>query len=265
MKWKSVKEFLKPTKWKIIIFIVFSIFFNPFVIECSWLFATSSGDIWVCNSNFLSFTYPVEEPLSTFLFFFFLLSEEMKIKLVDFRYSVLIFNYILACLLVWAYDIIREWKKTGRKVKILVLFALITIILLPLMISKSEERPSIEEMEKEVACTWGGVAISGPTFCNGYLWGAVENTGKVGLGEISLQVLYTNMTSQIIELCFSGNKIDRCDAGITANFFLVPGKAGKFNTSIGGSNYDTIVVMTNCTDLAGIKDAVKSTEITRVC
>jgi flagellin-like protein len=109
--------------------------------------------------------------------------------------------------------------------------------------------------EKEIICSHGGISLSGLGFCGSNLTGIVGNTGTIDLGDIVLYIIYTDHTSEKIEMCTIGNTIVNCTV---SNLTLVPAEQHSFNLPIKGSNYDKIRVATNC---SGVYDDVTSNEV----
>ena len=97
--------------------------------------------------------------------------------------------------------------------------------------------------ETEIYCTYGGISVSNLQYCNDYLSGRIKNTNLVDLGNITIQIIFSNATSQQRYLCQNGSI---CPTRVMA---LTPGELASFNVSIGGSNYDTIHVYTNCSNV----------------
>lgn len=90
--------------------------------------------------------------------------------------------------------------------------------------------------ETELYCMYGGISLSDLKYCNGYLSGTVENTRLVDLGNITLQIFYTNASSKTIRL-------NKSAGGFMA---LEPREKDTFNVSGIDSNYDKIHLYTNC-------------------
>jgi len=99
-----------------------------------------------------------------------------------------------------------------------------------------------KESSTQLICSYGGIALSNLKFSNNRLSGSIENTRTIILGNITIQVLYTNASSQTEKLYVS----------------LTPREKYSFNISI-SSNYDKIRVITNC---SSVYDEVGSSEVT---
>lgn len=100
------------------------------------------------------------------------------------------------------------------------------------------------EAETQLVCSYAGISLYDVKYSNNYLSGTIENVGSVPLGNISLQVIYTNATQQKFELCLVGNQAISCSV---SNISLTSyGDIVTFNISIGGSNYNKIRAIGNC-------------------
>ena len=102
------------------------------------------------------------------------------------------------------------------------------------------------QSEKKVECSYGGIALVDLEYnsTSGYLSGSIENTNNIVLGNIDLEVFYTNTTREKKDM----NKV------------LEPGEMDVFNEVI-SSNYEKIRVITNCSD---VSDEVQSSSISAV-
>lgn len=98
-----------------------------------------------------------------------------------------------------------------------------------------------EEATTQLVCSYGGISLSDLRYSNNRLSGNVENTRTIVLGDITIQILYTNATSQKEPL----------------NITLEPREKISFNLSA-SSNYDKIRVMTNC---SSVYDEVGSSDV----
>lgn len=112
------------------------------------------------------------------------------------------------------------------------------------------------QASNSVICSYGGINLRSLTFngTTGLLNGSVENTGTVALGNVSLQILYTNSSDQKNPLCKVGSQAVNCT---TANLTLSPREMSSFSVAI-GSNYDKIRTYTNC---SSVYDEAASTEV----
>lgn len=101
------------------------------------------------------------------------------------------------------------------------------------------------EASVAIACSYGGIKLTDLYFSNNFLTGGIENTGSITLGNISLQIVYSNLTTQKFELCLEDGIAKSCSL---SNLTLSPRDLIYFNISI-SSNYDKIRVLTNCTSV----------------
>lgn len=122
---------------------------------------------------------------------------------------------------------------------------------------KTSERVEEEAMQ-QLTCSQGGISLRDLVYnsTTSYLSGKIENTGSITLGEISLQILYTNFTTQKTDLCLSDSTTVVCSL---ANLTLTPRELASFNISV-SSNYDVIRVNNNCTKY-GVYDEASRSEV----
>jgi flagellin-like protein len=101
-----------------------------------------------------------------------------------------------------------------------------------------------EHASREIYCAYGGIGVSNMQYCNGRLSGTIRNTNLVDIGNITVQVTFKNATAtQTIYLTQNGV------AGTHSNMSLRPNEIASFNVTIGGSNYNSIHVFTNCSNV----------------
>jgi len=100
------------------------------------------------------------------------------------------------------------------------------------------------EAERQLICSYGGISLSNLRYSSsaGRMSGEVENTRTISLGNISIQIMYTNASSQKVSL----------------NVSLMPREKTSFNISA-SSNYYRVRVMTNC---SSVYDEVDSNDVT---
>lgn len=103
-----------------------------------------------------------------------------------------------------------------------------------------------EQGELEIICNSGGITVSTLKYCSPRLSGAITNTGTISLGNITIQIFYANATNSKYYLSLSGMNVSG-SAACCGNMTLLSGEKFGFNISIGGSDYDNIRVITNCT------------------
>jgi flagellin-like protein len=114
-----------------------------------------------------------------------------------------------------------------------------------------------------IVCSNGGLSLSSVGFCNLYLSGKISNSGTVSLGNISIIVTYTN-ASLVQKFCFTvaGSTIGTISSPCAGNLSLMPSELTTFNFTIGGSNFDTIKILSNC---SGVTASVDSGSVSRTC
>ena len=108
-----------------------------------------------------------------------------------------------------------------------------------------------EKSEKKIICSYGEIFCEDFTFntTSGNLTGKIKNTGLIPLGEISLEIFYTNATKEEKFL----------------NMSLDSGEEKPFNVKLGcnstNCNYERIRTITNCSNVEKI---VYANEIAQV-
>ena len=89
----------------------------------------------------------------------------------------------------------------------------------------------------------------------------IENSGDITLGNITLQLIYTDHLEKVY-LCYSNGYTFNCTKQ-EANLTLRPGDVVVFNSKVSGiNNLQRIHVNTNCTD---VKRVVESYEFSDIC
>lgn len=98
---------------------------------------------------------------------------------------------------------------------------------------------------KLVTCSQGQINIRNLQYWSSAvkLSGVIENTGLIALGDLALSIIFQNATSQKIDLCTPASSAVSCSS---ANLTLGVAQQATFNITIGGSNYNEIRVITNC-------------------
>ncbi len=94
-----------------------------------------------------------------------------------------------------------------------------------------------EKSSKEINCVYGDLSFQTVSYCNGYLYGNIKNTGMVDLSNITVQIIYANASFESIELCKSGISVITCSQ---SNLTLKQGEEIMFNVSA-SSNYKKIL------------------------
>lgn len=110
----------------------------------------------------------------------------------------------------------------------------------------------------QIICSNGAVDLSSLRYCNNNISGIIKNTGRIAIGNITLQTVFNN-GSQI-----SHALNDTDTGGSNSGNYLTrkPGQLFSFNVSIGGGssgNYNTIWIYTNC---SGVTDSATSGDVT---
>ncbi len=120
--------------------------------------------------------------------------------------------------------------------------------------SESVEQEALKQLE----CSRGGISLSNLVYNSStyHLSGRIENNRWIPLGDISLQIVYTNFSTHKINLCLVDNSVVPCTS---SNLTIKPREIYFFNVSI-SSNYDVIRVTTNCSAY-GIYDEVQASEV----
>lgn len=113
----------------------------------------------------------------------------------------------------------------------------------------------------QITCSNGGISLSSMSYCNSYLVSQITNTGTITLGNLSLTIVYANTSTQKIYLQLLGNVVNGTSA-CCGNFSLAPSEVSSFNFTIGGSNYDTIRLVSNCSNVVA---SVDSSSVSRTC
>lgn len=112
--------------------------------------------------------------------------------------------------------------------------------------------------ESQITCANGNIALSNLKYCSttNNVSGIVKNNGRISLGNITLQIVFSNgslMSHALNDTGLGGSS--------TGNYLVL--KAGQifsFNVTMGGGSsglYDKLWVYTNCstvTDLASSSD-----------
>src|SRR3990172_5452125 len=105
-----------------------------------------------------------------------------------------------------------------------------------------------KESENQITCGTGGVQLTNIELCSNYLSGEISNSGSIGLGNITLTILYLNSSREVMYLQNNGGTLAKL-ASCCGNLTMLPADKYGFNVSIGGSNYDILRATTNCTTI----------------
>ncbi|HID18939.1 TPA: hypothetical protein EYP27_05310 [Candidatus Bathyarchaeota archaeon] len=118
-----------------------------------------------------------------------------------------------------------------------------------------------KEAGRHVLCSLGRLTLKDVGYCsaNDRLTGRIFNEGSIALGELRLEVHYTNITFREVPLCKIDTSIVECTQ---ANASLEQGRGIYFNVSAGGSNIQLVRVLSNCTE---VRHEVQSGDIASTC
>jgi len=100
-----------------------------------------------------------------------------------------------------------------------------------------------------ITCSYGDVNMKNLVFqsASTRLAGSVENNGQIALGNLTLNIIYQNATSQVINLCTAAVGAASCSV---SNLTLTVAQQTAFNVTIWGSNYDSVKMVTNCSTVS---------------
>lgn len=104
-----------------------------------------------------------------------------------------------------------------------------------------------EQSGSKLTCSNGGIALSSLKYnqTSGYISGYVKNTEIIELGDVDIEIFFTNATRFVLDL----------------NLTLAPGEQNSFSSNINTNTYDIIRVRTNCSN---VYDEVSSTYVSLV-
>jgi len=113
-----------------------------------------------------------------------------------------------------------------------------------------------KEGQAQLLCSNGAIDVRNLKYCNNNISGIIRNSGRVAIGNITLQTVFTNASLITHALNDTGT-----GGSASGNFLaLKPGQIFSFNVSIGGSSsntYDRIWIYTNC---SGVTDTALSSD-----
>lgn len=109
----------------------------------------------------------------------------------------------------------------------------------------------------EIICGNGAISFSQVCYSNGYLSGYLQNTGRIPLGNININILYNNGSSQKFYLSYSQGSV-LPETSCCGNLTILVGERYSFNVPA-SSNFDLVYVLTNCT--GKVSDEVRVWEI----
>jgi flagellin-like protein len=113
----------------------------------------------------------------------------------------------------------------------------------------------------EIICNDGAISLSDLKYNCPTLSGRVKNSGKVDLGKITLQVMYTNATQETQCISYAAGTL--VNGTCPGNLTIAIGEEYVFNLTISGSNYDKIRVYANCTGKVSYE--AKNSDVTTTC
>lgn len=120
------------------------------------------------------------------------------------------------------------------------------------------------QADLKIICSNSGVSLQNVKYCSGYLSGDVSNSGTVALGNITLQILYSNGTMEPeLYLSFTGSSVST-STSCCGNLAISPGEKYRFNTTI-DSNYNVVRVSTNCTETGTDEVSTNNGDISVTC
>jgi flagellin-like protein len=137
--------------------------------------------------------------------------------------------------------------------------SIISFWLIPFL--KEFFQSTTQQTDIQLKCSKGGISLFDLKYnlSSSYLSGKIENTGSISLGNFDMEIIYTNYTIERNGLCSSNGIIIFCE---TSNLTLLPRSLVFFNLQI-SSNYDTIIINTNCSAY-GVYDKVTKDEIIQI-
>jgi len=127
--------------------------------------------------------------------------------------------------------------------------------------TRSTTNTVTSQSQSELTCSYAGISLSSLKYSASdfSLSGKVENTGKVGIGGIIMQIFFNNGSgSNNLRLCTNGT-IFICT---TANLSLIPREMASFNISSGATtlaSIDSVRIFSNCST---VYDSASNSQIT---
>ena len=105
----------------------------------------------------------------------------------------------------------------------------------------------------QINCGTAGVQLRNIMYCSNYMSGQIINSGSIGIGNITLNLIYYNASRETWYLLNLGNSLSKT-ATCCGNLSMNPTEIYSFNFSIGsgaGSNaYRILRATTNCTTVS---------------
>jgi len=127
--------------------------------------------------------------------------------------------------------------------------------------TRSTTNTVTSQSQNELICSYAGISLSSLKYSatDFSLSGKIENTGKVGIGGITMQIFFNNGSgSNNLPLCTNGT-VFSCTS---ANLSLIPREMAAFNISSGSTalaSIDKIRIFSNCST---VYDSASSSQIT---
>lgn len=124
--------------------------------------------------------------------------------------------------------------------------------------TQSSSKTISTEGERQVICSNGAIDVTNLRYCNNNISGIIRNTGRITVGNITVQTIFVNASSIEHRLNDSGTGGSSSGSALA----LRVGQVFSFNVSIGASSsgaYDRVYLYTNCT---AVTDSAISTDVT---
>lgn len=109
--------------------------------------------------------------------------------------------------------------------------------------TKTSTKDIKKEATEQAVCAKAEISLNSLRYCNNFLSGIIYNDGAIALGNLTLHIIYQNGSQEKFELNDSAGDRLALNAGYLATF----------NISV-SSNYDSIIILTNCTDKTDEKE-----------
>ena len=121
--------------------------------------------------------------------------------------------------------------------------------------TKTSTNTVTENALSELVCSNARIALSDVLYCSNRISGVITNTGRITLGNITMQEVFSNQSTQTFYLCKGGATVSTCTGA--SNLTLLPREVTAFNITIGNSNYGTTRIFSNCSS-SGFDDIKQS-------
>jgi len=120
--------------------------------------------------------------------------------------------------------------------------------------TKTSSETVTQQSTTQLVCSYGGIGLSSLKYSNNRMNGTIENTQTISLGNITVQIIYTNQSTITSKLCLVGSVANSCDV---ANISISPRESVSFSIPA-SSAYQTIRVYTNCSN---VYDSAASSDV----